>query len=182
MTIKPRLGPFEYLFILPAADTPVPAGRTLWFDGAVTAGGAPVAVDGLAGFLAGKAVGQPLAGRTPVLVILGDVGKRTAIEEATCLVPRGLRLREIGLDPGLLAGADLIAIVVAAVGDHLERLGAQCRLCLAGQRRELPPITAHIADLVGDDQVMAAVYRALDVVADDPAATGVHGASIGIGQ
>jgi hypothetical protein len=57
----------------------------------------------------------------------------------------------------LFAGPDLIAVVVTPIRHYLQAVGGQDVLGRAGQPGQLAAITADVADLVRDDQVMVSV-------------------------
>src|SRR4029453_499281 len=79
---------------------------------------------------------------------------------------------------------DLFAVEVSAVGDSIEALRSQRRLCLLSHGRELRPVGPDVGYLMRDNQVMLGIDRNLDVVAHDTGASaaGRHRAGIGIGQ
>ena len=86
-------------------------------------------------------------------------------------------------DPSLLAGPDFFAVEVTAIGDGIELLYAQYRLCLVGHMGQLRSVSAVIGYLMHDDQMMLGFDGNLNVVADDARAApaGRHRAGIRIG-
>ncbi len=84
----------------------------------------------------------------------------------------------------MFAGQDLLALEVAAIGNHLERVDAQCLPGLARHVVQLAAIIADVGHFMSHDQVVLGIHRRLYVVAHHAAAaaTGGHRAGIGVGQ
>ena len=144
----------------------------------------PVAAQHLAVFLPREAIGQPLAGRTTIDIIRGVIDKVLLAEAPLGFGAGRLRLRQRHGDAGIGAGLDLTAFVVAAVGDGLERLGAQFLPRLAGDIGKLAPVGSDIGDLMDDDEMVLGIDGRLRVVADNAGvlAAGCHRARIRVGQ
>lgn len=161
-----------------------PVSRALRFDRALGTCVRPVAPQNLAALLIRVAIGQPLAGRTPIDILLGDVDEVLLAKAAIRFGTRRQRLRQRHRDASLVTREDLQAVEVAAIGDGFELIRLQNRLRLLGDIRKLCPIRAGIRHLVRDDQMMLALDRNLHIVADDTgaAATRCHRATVGIGQ
>ncbi len=66
---------FQNVFLLPALDAALFAGRTLSFQYTRSASVGPVRTQLFALFFSGESVGQPLLGRTDVFILFGIVNK-----------------------------------------------------------------------------------------------------------
>ena len=71
----------------------------------------------------------------------------------------------------MIAGQDLLAVEVTAVGHDIQFIDLERGLRLLGHGRELGAVMAYIGDLVGHDQVMLGVDSGLYVVAHRAAAS-----------
>ena len=89
-----------------------------------------------------------------------------------------------GRTAGALAGQHLVAVVIAAVGQHREFLASGRIQRLLPHRGQLRPVAADIGDLVRDDQMVLGIDGHLNIVADDAGAlaAGRHRPGVGIGQ
>jgi hypothetical protein len=85
--------------------------------------------------LALKVVGQPLAGGTAINIVGGDLNEVLFAEPASSLGTRGHRLRQRHRDAGFLAGPDLPALIISAVGHDIERLDSHFLTRLPVQSR-----------------------------------------------
>ncbi len=77
-------------------------------------------------FFAGEAMGQALAGRAGIDVLVGHVAEILLAEPALRLGARGQRLGQGDGDPGPVAGQDLLAVEVAAVGADTLNVSVRC--------------------------------------------------------
>ena len=125
-----------------------------------------------------------LAGRTCIAVLLSVENEVRHGEEAALGVGRCLCLGNAGHNAGALAGQYLVAVVIAAVGQHRELLASGRIQRLLPDRGQLRPIAADVGDLVRDDQMVLGIDGHLDIVADDTGAlaAGRHRPGLGIGQ
>src|SRR5580692_7934648 len=145
-------------------------------------GGGPVATQDHAFVLGCKGIGELLACRTNVNVLISHIAEVLLAEASFRLCVRGHRLWQRNRDASLLACQDLFAVEVTAVGDGIELLYAQRRLGLVGHMGELRSVGSVVGYLMHDDQMMVGLDGNLDVVADDAgtAAAGRHRTGIGI--
>ena len=129
-------------------------------------------------------VGELLAGRTNVNVLVSHIAEVLLAEASFGLCVRGHRLWQRNRDTSLVACANLFAVELTAVGDGIELLHAQRRLGLVGHMGELRSVSPVVGYLMHNDQMMVGLDGNLKVVADDAgtAAAGGHRAGIGIGQ
>src|SRR6202140_4952498 len=95
-------------------------------------GGGPVATQDHAFVLCCKGIGELLACRTNVNVLISYIAEVLLAEASFRLCVRGHRLWQRNRDASLLACQDLFAVEVTAVGDGIELLHAQRRLGLVG--------------------------------------------------
>src|ERR1700730_5674719 len=184
MLIETRLHSLKHYLVFPTCDAPLGTGRTLCFQCAGLARTRPIAPHHFAIFFARKAIGQPLTSWTNINIVGRDIDKVLLAETARRLGTRSQRLRQRDSDAGLLAGADLLACVVAAISHSIERLNAHLGSRLLGHIRELMAVGTDVRHLVRDNEMVLGVDRSLHVVADD---TGVlaarrHRARVRIGQ
>jgi hypothetical protein len=114
------------------------------------------------------AIGQPLAGRTAINIVGGDIDEVLFAEATGSLGTRGHRLRQRHRDVGVLASLNLLAIVIAAVCHDIERLNAHLGSRLLGHIRQLMAVSADVRHLVGHNEMVLGVDRGLHIVADDP--------------
>src|SRR3954451_7911562 len=136
------------MLVFPSRDPSLGPRRALGFDRTILAGVGPVAPQHLVGFFVCIAIRQPLAGRTTIGVVLRRIDKVLLAEASVRLGARSHRLGQGYRDAGLVAGEDLRAAEVAAVGTDLEGLGLQYSLCLLGHIGELGPIRAAVRHLM----------------------------------
>ena len=124
VAIQAHLHGLEHRLVLPSAHPPHRTCRALGLQAAGSARPGPVFVHQQSCFFRGEAPGQPLAGGTAVDVLLGQIDE-VLLAEATLGLGVGCQgLWNVGLHPERLAGQDLLAVEVAAVGQHLEPLHA----------------------------------------------------------
>ena len=128
--------------------------------------------------------GQMLAGRTGVAVIPDVVDEVGHGEEAALGVAGCLCLGNAGQNSAAFAGQHLVAVVIAAVGQHGDLLASGRIQRLLPHRGQLRPVGADVGDLVRDDQMVLGIDGHLDIVADDAGAlaAGRHRPGVGIGQ
>ncbi len=107
------------------------------FDRTVSTSVGPVAPQHLVGFFVCIAIRQPLPGRTTIGVFLRQIDKVPLTDAPVRLSARNHRLGQSYRDAGLMAGEDLRAAEVAAIGDGLERF--QRELLLDQLRRKTLP-------------------------------------------
>jgi len=108
---------------------------------------------------------QQLAGWTTVGIGRGIVAEILANEAALLLeLPVTLVQRHIGLDAVILASLEVLAIIIAGIGQYLQGLGFENLLGRFCHLVEVACIAA-IDDLAGDDQLVLVVNDALNVVA-----------------
>src|SRR6476469_8864137 len=103
-------------------------------------GGGPVATQDHAFVLGCKGIGELLACRTKVNVLISHIAEVLLAEASFRLCVRGHRLWQRNRDASLLACQDLFAVEVTAVGDGIELLHAQRRLGLLPEDLE---VTTH---------------------------------------
>ena len=170
--------------MLPPRDAALRSLRALSLQRAGVARVGPVAAQDQSIFLVREVVGELLAGRTNVNVLLRHIAEVLLAEAPFRLRARCLRFWQRDRDAGLFAGEYLLAFEVAAIGDGFEAFCLQCRLRLVGHVRELRLIGADVGDLVRDDQMVRRINGRLHVVADHAGAApaGCHRAGIGIGE
>ena len=110
--------------------------------------------------------------------------KSRLVEAALGLGVRRHRLGHEGLDAGIVAGLDLRAAEVAAVGEGLQLALAHRLACGHRHRAQLRAVAADVGDLVRNDEVVLGVDRRLHVVAHDARSLGpvAHRSCVGIGQ
>lgn len=113
--IKPSLHPFQGSLMLPAADPALLAGSAFLLNRATRAIRTPIAVDQMAILNARKAPGQSATTGATVLVGLGIVDEVLFVEPTLCPGAGRHRLGYVGSNPSVVAGQDLIPVVVAAV-------------------------------------------------------------------
>jgi len=103
---------------------------------------------------------QQLAGRTTVGIGRGIVAEILA-DEAALLLELSVAFvrRHIGNDTVILAGLEVLAVVIAGIGQYLQGLGFEN---LLGRFCHLVEVTciAAIDDLAGDDQLVLVVNDA----------------------
>jgi hypothetical protein len=121
-------------------------------------------------------------------------------EEARLDRRTALRTRHIRLDPGLLAGLDILDLEITLVGDDVDRSdtedlfrrlcrlrqqpssGHSTKLCLAEPLASLAHVDDLVGDLLLDDQLVLHIDRDLSVVAHGNSCVRRHRAAVGIGQ
>ena len=104
----------------------------------------------------GEVIRQQLAGRAAIGILLRQVGEVLLHKTAFSPRSRCLRFGQRHCDAGLNAGFDLLAVEVAAVRDHIERLGVEGFLRQLGHTGELGAVIADVDHVVGDDQMVPA--------------------------
>ena len=85
MLVEAPLNGFKNILVLPALDPPLLAGRAELLYRAILASRAPIAMQDLALFLGREAPNQPLASRTEIGILFGNVAKILFPETAVSL-------------------------------------------------------------------------------------------------
>ena len=93
-----------------------------------------------------------------------------------------LGARHIGLDPGLLAGLDVLDLEVALVGHDRDCLDAENLLRRFGGLRQQTHVDDLVGDLLLDDQLVLGIDRNLHIVAHGNTRVRRHRPAVGIGQ
>src|ERR1700688_1317226 len=139
-------------------------------------GGGPVATQYHAFVLGCKGIGELLACRTNVNVLISHIAEVLLSEASFGLCVRGHRLWQCNRDASLLARPNFFAAEVTAIGDSIELVDPQYRLGLVGHMGELRSVSPVVGYLMHDDQMMVGLDGNLDIIADDagPAAAGRH--------
>src|ERR1700736_6637933 len=135
--IKTLLHGFEQVLVLPSADAPLWPARTGCFERAARARRRPIAAQHFAVFLIGITIGQLLPRWTTIDILRRHIDKVLLAVSAFRLRTRGHRLRERHRYVGLLAGQNLGAVVVAAIGNGIEMLSTEHVLGLRGHLSKL---------------------------------------------
>src|SRR5215468_1983043 len=108
------------------------------------------------------------ASRAAIGIHLGLVDELFMADAALCFEPCGSLGRwDVGNDPILLAVLERIATVIAGIGKHRQRLGAELVLRGLSHFVKLAGVVAVIDDLACHDEFVLVVDRDLDVVAGD---------------
>src|SRR6516162_5447015 len=179
--VEPALDGFENMLMLPARNPSLLAGGTAVLDGAALTGVGPVATQDQPFFLVGVAVGESFTSRADVYVLVSHVAEVLLAKTPIGLGVRGHRLWQRDCNARLLAGQDLRAVEVAAVGDDIEALCLEYVFRLLGHAGELRPVVADIGHLVRDDLMMLGVDGHLHVVTHNARASAACGHRPGIG-
>jgi hypothetical protein len=66
---------------------------------------------------------QTLNGWTPVLVVFSDIEQIPLAEAALRYIARRLESWQVGRDPRGITGKDFLALEIAAVRNHIKRIG-----------------------------------------------------------
>src|ERR1700687_689195 len=114
-------------------------------------GGGPVATQDHAFVLCCKGIGELLACRTNVNVLISYMAEVVLAEASFRLCVRGHRLWQRNRDTSLLACPNLFAVEVTAVGDGIELGHAQYRLGLVGHMGELRSVSPVVGYLMHND-------------------------------
>src|SRR3990172_3476533 len=140
-----RLHGCEQVLVDPAGDAPTTlVARALRLEATLAAGSRVAVVADLALLLDGReAIGQGLAGRAPVVVLIGVVAEVFFGEQAALAVGGGVRFGDVRGDVFLKTGLHFLPIVVPLVGDHIHLVHAQS---LLGPLRhvELTRLSGHL--------------------------------------
>ena len=86
------------------------------------------------------------------------------------------------LDPGFLAGLDVLDLEISSIGDNRDCLDIENILCRFGGLCQQTHVENLVGDLLFNDQFVLHVDRNLNVVADANMRERCHGTAIGIGQ
>src|SRR4029077_13608282 len=141
MLVEPALNGFENVLMFPSGDPSFLAGGESGLDCTALADVCPVAAQHQTVFLGRVVVGELLAGRTNVNVLVSNIAEVLLAEASFGFCVRGHRLWQRNRDTSLLACPDLFAVEVTAVGDGIELLHAQRRLGLVGHMGELRSVS-----------------------------------------
>src|SRR5437762_151278 len=120
------------MLMLPARDPPLRSCRAKGFERAVWTCRCPVAPQHLAGFFVRIAIWQPLASWTAVNILFGQISEVLLAEAPLRFSAGRQRLRQCHCDACLVAGEDLGAAEVAAIGHGIKPLGLHNSLRLLG--------------------------------------------------
>jgi hypothetical protein len=181
----PVLHLFQQAFVHPARDAAaVPAAGAAGSELTGLAGASGVVADVSTQFGGLEAIGQCLACGAPIAVVLGVVAEVLLGEETEASVGRSMGLGDVGGDAGSETGADLLAVVVAHVGQSLEMLYLEELASADGHGAQLPLVGDAVGHLVIEDELVLGTDADLNIVAHlgaPPSADG-HGTCIGIGE
>src|SRR5262245_2019789 len=182
--IKALLHCFEQMLMLPPWNPPLRPRGAFGFDPTISTGCGPVAPYQFAVLLAREAIWQLLSSRATIGVFLCQIDKVLFAEAPVRFGTRRLWLWQSYGDAGLVAGEDLRAAEVAAIGNGLDRTGPEHCFCLLCHIGHFSPVRAAVRDLMRDDQMVLGIDGYLHVVTDHsgPAPTRRHRAAVGIGQ
>src|SRR5262245_66348701 len=128
--IETLLDLFQHVLMLPACDSTLHSGRAAMLERAVATCIRPVAPQLQPILLVRVVVFKLLAGRTAIDILVSEINEVLLAETALCLNAGCHRLWKRHNDARLVAGEDLLAAEVAAVGNGLElvEIGrASCR-------------------------------------------------------
>ena len=120
--IKALLHGIEQVLMLPSWNPPLWPCRALGLERTILTGVGPVTPYPVAIFLAREAIWQLLSSRTAIGVLLRQIDKVLLAEAPIRFGARRLRLGQSYCDAGLVAGEDLYAAEVVAIGNGLELL------------------------------------------------------------
>ena len=134
--------------MLPASDATFLVRGTKRLEATVFARILPVAALRLAVLDIGAPIGLLLAGGAAIDIVGGNRNEILLAEAAGGFRARGLRPGQHDGDAGILAGLDLLALVVAAVGHHIERRGAQLPIISFSQASWTCPVGSALVRLV----------------------------------
>src|SRR5271168_2267254 len=152
MLVEPALNGFENVLMFPSGDPSFLAGGASGLDCTAPADVGPVAAQHQSVFLGRVVVGELLASRTNVNVLVSHIAEVLLAEASFGLCVRGHRLWQRNRDTSLLACPNLFAVEVTAVGDGIELLHAQRRLGLVGHMGELRSVSSVVGYLMHNDQ------------------------------
>ena len=110
-------------------------------------------------------------------MVLSLRGKIVFPKEPSCGIGRGVWFRARGSDPLLQTLLDLIAVVIAYVGDGVSLLGFQC-----GPRGQWLLVRHVIRDLMLYDQLMWMIDSQLNIVTDVRTVFGLHRMTLSSGS
>src|SRR5271163_2200314 len=156
----------EHRLIGPAADPSMGIRGATRFERAgptgtgvaVTDQGVPLDLPVVAGF-------ETLSAGAKIGVAARVVVKLFLAEQPMADRRPALRVSNVGIDAGLFAGLDILAFVVALVGDGIEPRHAEHFFGGAGGLREQPEIAAGVGHFLGDDQLVLSIDRDLRIIA-----------------
>ena len=93
-----------------------------------------------------------------------------------------LRTRDVRVDPGLLAGLDVLDLEIAPISDDRDPLHAENLFCRFGGLCQQTHIHNLVRDLLLDDQLVLGVDRDLHVVAHRNMGMRRHRSAVGVGE
>lgn len=117
IVVEVPLHGFEYMLILGSRDVPLLAGRSGGLQHSAPTSIGPTEPQRLAKLFVAEVIGELLACRTAVGVLLGEIDKFLLARASLGLCARRHRRRQRRRDASLGAGDELFAMVIAAVGD-----------------------------------------------------------------
>src|SRR6185295_3387146 len=120
--IEALLHSIKQMFMFPSRNPPFWPGSALRFERAILTGCGPVAPQHLAVFFVCIAIRQSLPSWTAIGVLCWQICKVLLTEAPLRFGARRLRLWQSYCNAGLVAGEDLRAAEVAAIGHGLKRL------------------------------------------------------------
>jgi hypothetical protein len=110
---------------------------------------------------------QHFASRATIGVIVCEVDEVVLAELSLRFHAGRCGLRQRHGDVGIFTSLDLLATVIATIGDRIELVDAENRFSLRRHVGKLCPIRAAVRHLMRDDEVVFRIHRDLHVVAHD---------------
>ena len=125
---------------------------------------------------------KTLTGRAKIAVAGWVVAELILAEQARPDRGTALRARHVRLDPGLLAGLDVLDLEIAPVGHDRDCLDPENLLCRFGGLRQQTHVHDLVGDLLLDDQLVLGIDRDLHVVAHGNTRVRRHRPAVGVGE
>jgi len=122
MLVESALDPLKHMLMLPTRDPALAGRRAFGLESTGQTGRRPIATHPLAYFFARKTIGQPLAGRAEINIVLGDIGKILLAKAALGLGARGHGFGQRDGYACLIAGQNLLAIEVVSISHDIDAL------------------------------------------------------------
>src|SRR3974390_2151434 len=132
----------QHMLMPPAGDPPLLAGRAARLECTVAARTGPIAPQLLPVFLVRVVVLQLFASRTAIHILFAEIDEVLLAETTLCLNARGHRFGNRHGNAGLVTRKNLLAAVVAPIGNRFEFVDAENFLRLASNVGKLRPIRA----------------------------------------
>ena len=126
--IEPPLDSLKNMFVLPAGNPALLVRGALILDGAGVTGGGPIAMQRQVLFPVCEAPDEAFTGRATIDVVLGYVDKVLFAKSTLGLDARGLRFGQGDRNAVLIAGQDLFAFEVSAIGNNFQLVCLESRL------------------------------------------------------